>query len=210
MTDLQSATLKDAQGNEIKALTLWEQDPVLVVCLRRPGCRKSLVTCHIFSPFPSQSLTLIPPPLLLTVLCREEAIHLWEEREKFQKLGIRMVCILHEWRDIEVKAFAPEYWGGDLYYDKAKIFYKTVHGGSVKKGSLLALVNPFGRAFKNAKRAKASGKVKDSNFVGDGLTLGGVLVLKKGGEIEYSFAEETFGDHADFDTLLAACEKAAK
>ena len=44
MTELQSAILKDAKGNEIKASTLWEQDPVLVVCLRRPGCRKSIVT----------------------------------------------------------------------------------------------------------------------------------------------------------------------
>lgn len=62
---------------------------------------------------------------------------------------------------------------GDLYYDESKAFYKAVHGGSVKKGSLLALLNPFGDAWGNMKRAKKAGIVKDSNINGDGLTLGG-------------------------------------
>jgi len=50
-----------------------------------------------------------------------------------------------------------------------------VHGGKVKKGSLLALLNPVGEAWKNMRRAKASGLVKESNMNGDGLTLGGKL-----------------------------------
>lgn len=69
---------------------------------------------------------------------------LWKERTKFEGLGIRMVCVLHEWKDREVAAFAPAYWGGDLYYDEAKAFYAAVHGGSVKRASLLSMLNPFG------------------------------------------------------------------
>jgi hypothetical protein len=63
--------------------------------------------------------------------------------------------------------------GGDLFYDEEKAFNKAVHGGNIRKGSLLALLNPWGDAAKNVKRAKESGTVKDSNLKGDGLTLGG-------------------------------------
>lgn len=43
----------------------------------------------------------------------------------------------------------------------------------MKKGSLLALLNPLGEAWKNMRRAKGSGLVEESNMNGDGLTLGG-------------------------------------
>jgi hypothetical protein len=31
---------------------------------------------------------------------------------------------------------------------------------------------------------------------GDGLTMGGLIVLKKGGDVQYTYGEKTFGDHA--------------
>lgn len=70
-------------------------------------------------------------------------------------------------------ACLPAAAGGELYYDEGKAFYAAVHGGKVKKGSLLALLNPLGEAWKNMKRAKGSGLVEESNMNGDGLTLGG-------------------------------------
>ena len=60
------------------------------------------------------------------------------------------------------------------------------------------------------KRAKSSGVVKDSNLTGDGLTLGGLMVFAKGGEVVWSHAESTFGDHAPMDQVLAAAERAGK
>lgn len=30
-----------------------------------------------------------------------------------------------------MEAFAPAYWGGELYYDQAKAFYAAVHGGEI-------------------------------------------------------------------------------
>jgi hypothetical protein len=144
------------------------------------------------------------------VLCREEAIHLWNERDKFEAAGVRLVCVLHEWRLPEVEAFAPAYWGGKLYYDASKAFHAAVHGGRVRRGNFLDLLNPFSRAWKNMRRAKESSTVKDHNLVGDGMTLGGVMVFKKGGQVAYSFAEATFGDHAPFEELLAAATAAAK
>jgi hypothetical protein len=56
-----------------------------------------------------------------------------------------------------------------------------VHGGSLRKGSLLALLNPFGEALKNGRRAKASGLVKESNLNGDGLTMGGEPASQQAG-----------------------------
>ncbi|PSC72197.1 hypothetical protein C2E20_4380 [Micractinium conductrix] len=120
------------------------------------------------------------------------------------------MCLVHEWIDREIAAYAPEYWGGDLFYDEAKAFYAAVHGGKVAKGSLVDLVNPFGRAWKNMKRAKSAGTVKDSNLNGDGLTLGGLLIFKKGGAVAYSHAEKTFGDHAPLEEVVKAAEAAAR
>jgi hypothetical protein len=144
---------------------------------------------------------------LPAVLCREEAIHLWNERAQFEALGVKLVCVLHEWKLREVEGFAPEYFGGPVYFDEAKAFYATVHGGQVKRGNVLDLINPWGRAWANMQRARASGTVKDSNLTGDGLTLGGLLLIGQDGQVAYSFAEKTFGDHAPFEEVLAACKK---
>lgn len=143
----------------------------------------------------------------MIVLCRDEAITLWEHRDQFPA-AMRMVCVLHEWKDREVEAFSPKYWGGELYYDEHKAFYAAVHGGTVKKGSVLSLLNPFGRAFENMKRAKSNGKVKDSNFTGDGLTLGGVMIFGKGGNEVFRFAEKTFGDHPKLEDVVQAAKSA--
>lgn len=45
---------------------------------------------------------------------------------------------------------------------------------------------------------------------GDGLTLGGLMVIKKGGVPSYAFAEERFGDHASMDDVLTACKAASE
>lgn len=61
--------------------------------------------------------------------------------------------------------------GGELYYDQDKAFYAAVHGGKPARASLLQLLSPT--VWRAGKRAKDSGLVKDSNYKGDGLTLGG-------------------------------------
>lgn len=134
---------------------------------------------------------------------------MWNERAKFEALGVRLVCVLHEWRQAEVEAFAPAYWGGELYFDEAKAFHAAVHGGKVRRGNILDLLNPFSRAWRNMRRAKEGGAVKEHNLVGDGLTMGGVMVIKKGGAVAYSFAEATFGDHAPFEELVEGAKAAA-
>jgi hypothetical protein len=44
------------------------------------------------------------------------------------------------------------------------------------------------------------------NVQGDGLTMGGLLIVNKGnGGVAYAYAEERFGDHADNETVLKVC-----
>jgi hypothetical protein len=45
------------------------------------------------------------------VLCREQAIKLWNARSQFEGAGVKLVLVVHEWIDREIKGFAPEYWG---------------------------------------------------------------------------------------------------
>ena len=42
-SDLGKVTLKALDGSIISGSDLWENGPVLVVCLRRPGCREFFV-----------------------------------------------------------------------------------------------------------------------------------------------------------------------
>ncbi len=70
-------------------------------------------------------------------------MHIWGQRAEYDALGIQLACVLHEWKEREVEAFSPEYWGGPLYLDESKAFYATVHGGAVRRGSIIDLLNPF-------------------------------------------------------------------
>ena len=87
LTAVQGAVLKDltAKDGTEKTITsdeLWASQPVLLLVLRRPGC----------------------------VLCRGESKSLWERKAEFQKLNVRMVCVLHEAIPAEVKDFWPDFW----------------------------------------------------------------------------------------------------
>jgi hypothetical protein len=175
--------LKDPRtGTELDASELTRDSPALVIILRRPGC----------------------------LICRDQAIAIWESRETLQKVcqggaskkEVRLVCIVHEWKDREIEAFTKDYWKGELYWDESKAFYKAVHGGEVKRGSLLSLLNPWSKAYKNIRDAKSAGRVKEQNFEGDGLTLGGLVILDcPDGNAVYQFAEKAFGDRANLETI---------
>ena len=177
--------LKDKDGNELHAADLTKDAPALVIILRRPGC----------------------------LICRDQAISIWEAREtltevcaggqtgKNKKAAVRLVCIVHEWKEREIEAFTKDYWHGELYFDGSKAFYKAVHGGQLKKGSLLSLLNPFSRAYANIRQVKAAGRVTEQNFEGDGLTLGGLAILDVGGDAVYTFEEKNFGDRASLTEI---------
>lgn len=81
------------------------------------------------------------------------------------------LCVSSEPPKFSPPTATPPPAGGELYYDEAKAFYACVHGGKPARASMLQLLSPT--VWRAGKRAKESGLVKDSNFKGDGLTLGG-------------------------------------
>lgn len=178
--------LKDFRGNSVQASDLWSQNPALVIILRRPGC----------------------------LLCRDQAIGIWNERERLAKLSgdgssgkkeTRLICIVHEWKDREIDAFTKDYWGGEIYFDESKAFYAAVHGGTIKKGSMLSMLNPFSKAWKNIREVSKRGLVTDHNMEGDGATLGGLAVLDSpNGNAVYTFEEKAFGDKASMEDIFKA------
>ena len=60
-------------------------------------------------------------------------------------------------------------------------------------------------ALKNAARALRSG-FRQVGTQGDVMQLGGVLVVRPGGEVSFRYASEAAGDHPPVEKVLAALE----
>jgi peroxiredoxin len=176
-TDIANVVLQDGQGHSLRASELWSDGPVLLLVLRRPGC----------------------------ALCRQEVQQYSDRKAEYAALGVKIGVVLKEWKPEEVESFQA-YWDGPVYLDSDMALYKTVHGGKLRKNSVLNLLNPAVWA----RGRRASKDIEDSNFKGEGLILGGLMVVDTSGKIVYSFAEQDFGVHAPQDEVLAACKAAAK
>ena len=103
-------------------------------------------------------------------------------------------------------AFREGFWPGPVYKDADKALFAALGDGTVRRASALSLLNPFSRMWAHAKEAKKS--VTDSNFTGDGLTLGGVMVVV-GGVPVWRFAEKQFGDAPTPEEVVEAVRAAA-
>jgi len=63
--------------------------------------------------------------------------------------------------------------------------------------------------WKHASEAKKAGVTKH-NLNGEGLIMGGLLVMKPGNKgVQYQFQERNFGDHAPIEDVIAAAKAAA-
>ncbi|KAI5081237.1 hypothetical protein GOP47_0004420 [Adiantum capillus-veneris] len=162
----------------MKASDIWMSRPTIIFCIRRPGC----------------------------VMCRAEAHQLYSRKPIFDAMGVQLVAVLNELIDAEVKSFWPRFWGGMIFVDKDRDFFKAMAGGRLVKESFVTgfLCNPVSRA--NFKRAKASGI--HNNLNGGHLVKGGVLVVRKGrGGVAYQFVERNFGDWAPLEEVIEVCSK---
>ncbi|KAJ9514469.1 hypothetical protein QJQ45_016199 [Haematococcus lacustris] len=212
------AVLRSITGTQILSDKLWATQPALVLVLRRPGCGAFAVAtpfskvpapCSLCGPQRHRMTQPSLPLYMVAVLCRDEAKRLWQLHEKAEALGISMNCVVHEWREREIEAFAPAYWPGPLYHDVDKAFYKALGGGQVVKGSSLSLLNPFSSTW--ARIRKAQQQVSEHNLVGEGLIMGGLMVIGKGeAGVLYSHLETDLGVHADHAEVLQAMQAAAK
>jgi peroxiredoxin len=112
-----------------KAKDLWAERPVVILAVRRPGCQ----------------------------LCRAEVSELQGIKAQLDKAGVRLVAVLHEEREEQVAEFKSEYWpAGELFLDETKEVFRAVGGGQVRRGSLLAFLNPFSRIWCASPRAWAN------------------------------------------------------
>lgn len=162
----------------------------LVYCLRRPGC----------------------------ILCRATALRLAAlARRLEQEIGVSTICVANAWMPAEIDAFVKDFWKSPLkiYLDENKALFTALGNGSLRKGSLLAFLNPFSRVWANAKEAKKT--VADHNLVGDGLLLGGLLAVSKSQkssgeqfEIVGGFQETTFGDAPTDEQVLELAKRAVE
>ena len=105
---------------------LWREQPVVILAVRRPGCQ----------------------------LCRAEVSGLQGIKAQLDAAGVRLVAVLHEEREEQVAEFKADFWPGELFLDADKEVFKAVGGGQVRRGSLLAFMNPFSRIW-CARRARA-------------------------------------------------------
>lgn len=120
------------------------------------------------------------------------------------------MCIVKEDLDEEVQNFAAAVWpGGEILLDESLAWFKAIGGGSVDKkslfGFLFKVVNPFSKVAGNMKL----GKGVEGNLKGEGLIVGGLYVIRQGGDVEFSFREEEIGDHAPLDEVVDAAKRAA-
>lgn len=89
-------------------------------------------------------------------------------------------------------------------------FYKALGGGQVAKKGLLALASKDVRDNNRRSKAYIAEHGLDSNLSGEGMILGGLLVLRPDeGGIMMQKNESTFGDIAAIDEVIEAARAAA-
>ncbi|CAG8593572.1 13551_t:CDS:2 [Dentiscutata heterogama] len=152
------------------------------------------------STFKASTLWQDSPALVL--LCREEAIKVASYRDLISdKLGVKMVAIVHENLDNEIEEFNKGYWNGLLYFDKEKSFFSHIGGGQIQYGGIMSFLKPS--VWFNIRQSMKTGVT--GNFKGDGYVLGGLYIIRQGsGGVEYQYREKVWGDHAPFDQVLTA------
>ncbi len=178
-----------AASSSSSSKTKTSTTTVLVYCLRRPGC----------------------------ILCRATALRLAALAPKLEtELGVPIICVANAWMPAEIDAFVKDFWRAPLkvYLDETKALFTALGNGTLRKGSLLAFINPFSRVWANAKEAKKT--VTEHNLIGDGLLLGGLLAVttseKQGGKLEIfgGFQETTFGDAPTDEQVMELARKAVE
>ncbi|XP_039251283.2 prostamide/prostaglandin F synthase-like [Styela clava] len=115
--------------------------------------------------------------------------------------------------DIKLIGIGPEELGskefyeakhldGDVYYDPEKMCYKALGYNKYN------MFNVLGGALSSKTRELANLASKEGlkgNFSGDLMQMGGVLVVKKGGEeILFNFKQQSAADHVENEKILQA------
>jgi len=132
-------------------------------------------------------------------LCREEAQKLSSLLPILNAKNIRLIGVVHE--ELGAAEFAEKFFVGPIYLDSDRSFFKALGN------RWLGLTGFFKiDVWKNIFRAKQIGI--EGNMKGEGRLLGGLLVIGPGDQgVIFEHREQVWGDHANLDDVLAACEK---
>ncbi len=132
------------------------------------------------------------------MFCRERAVQVHRELTTIRECGAELVLIGNGNRYF-AKAFADEFGiTSPLYVDTQRESYRAL---GMKRGFFATLGNAA--SLKNALRALRTG-FRQGPTRGDAWQLGGVLVVRPGGEIAYRYLDQAAGDHAPVAEILAA------
>jgi len=134
-------------------------------------------------------------------LCREEAAGLHGLRPSLEQLGVPLYAITFQTTSID--GFYTHFQG-DMFMDEERKFFTHVLPN--KWMGLGTLVSPT--FWGNVRRGK--GKGFEGDLKGEGRLMGGVLVVGPGTQgVKFMHVEETAGDHARLEDVLAACKQIA-
>lgn len=167
-------------GAPIKASSLWSPTGAVVFVVRRPGC----------------------------ILCREEAMDLstklLPQLKASGKPAPKLVAVVDETTSVDgfLEAFAEKGGETQTYLDEARGFKLALGDRWLGIQGLL-----YPSVWKNGKRAQTKYPELEGDLKGEGRRLGGLLVVDKKGEVQYSYLEKVFGDHAPMEEVLAAVAK---
>lgn len=170
-----------ALGAPIKAGSLWAPHGAVVFVVRRPGC----------------------------VLCREEAMDLSTKLlPQLKKAGAKprpkLVAVVAETTSVDgfLEAFGEKGGETQTYLDAERGFQVALGDRWLGLQGLL-----FPSVWKAGKRAQTKYPELEGDLKGEGRRLGGLLVVDSKGQVQYSYLEKVFGDHAPTEEVMAAVQK---
>jgi len=163
----------------LAASKLFSTQPALLMVIRRPGCH----------------------------LCRYQSRELWQGcSAKLKQLGLRLVAVVSVWDEKEITSFR-RFWPGEILLDKDLDIFKVLGGGKLSRAPIGKLFNPFSSVVRQIAKAMTS---VDGNTVGVGASYkGGVMVVQKGGQLEFMHVEKELGFPASHKDILEAAQKVA-
>jgi peroxiredoxin len=138
------------------------------------------------------------------VFCREHAVQLHRDRQKFEDAGVRLVLIGQGTPKLAAdfrKRFKIDL---PVLTDDRRVSYKA---GGMKKATVGELLGPS-VVVKGIARAAKSGLVQGKTQ-GHPAQLGGVLVVKPDGTIPYQHLAKDASDTPPNEEVLAAAREAA-
>mmetsp|Transcript_36902 Transcript_36902/g.80671 ORF Transcript_36902/g.80671 Transcript_36902/m.80671 type:complete len:143 (-) Transcript_36902:193-621(-) len=140
---------------------------------------------------------------------------MWKRKADIESTGAKLIAVVKENLNDEVKEFREVAWPGPVYLDEQLHMYKAIHGGEMTFHSsasfFAALLNPFSSLWAIVTRSKKLGY--SGNMKGEGFGKGGIYVVKKGGEVvlahqENEMGKDIGGEFAGPAAVIEAAQKA--